>query len=306
MAYTAEAITLEGISAGSEEATWGTKALPPPLERAETQVSSGPRLYDVGACSDIGSERDNNEDSIGLSYEGDSVLAVVADGVGGCEGGELASKMAVETLVACYREQPTEIAADKRLYRAAQQANIEIYDRAIVVPELCNMSTTLTAIAIEANMLHAAHVGDSRLYLVREGKISQLSKDHTLAAEQVENKRLSPEKARHHPDHGTLTRSVGRELIVAIDRIALPVQTGDALVLCTDGLHNILDESEIVELVREGTAESAAKRLIDRANEKGTNDNLTAAVCRVVGELPAQAVAQSWPKRLRHWLWSRA
>ena len=179
--------------------------------------SEGLNVYDVFVLTDIGNERENNEDCVGFSYEGgDSVVLVVADGVGGYEGGEQASRMAVDVTLASYREQGTDVAPEKRLYRAAQQANIEIYDRAIVVTELRSMSTTLTAVAIEGGMLHAAHVGDSRLYLIREGKITQVTKDHTVIAEKVRQKRMSAEKARQHPDRGTLTRSLGRELIAAV------------------------------------------------------------------------------------------
>lgn len=260
-------------------------------------------IFDASVLTDLGNERDNNEDSVGLSVEGGtSLVMVVADGVGGYEGGEQASRMAVDVALESYRQQDTTIAPEKRLYRAAQQANIEIYDRAIVVPELRNMSTTLTAVAVEGSMLYAAHVGDSRLYLLRAGAITQVTKDHTVAAERVRQRLLTPERARHHPDHGTLTRSLGRELIAAVDRITLPVQTGDVLVVCTDGLHNILYDEEIAKLAAEGPADMAARRLIDAANEKGTFDNLSAAVCRIVGELPTHVQLTSWRKRLRAWL----
>ena len=282
----------------------------PPSERvvaAPFTDSANLGAYDVYALTDIGNERENNEDCVGFSYESSNALVlVVADGVGGYEGGEQASRMAVDVTLASYREQGVEVSPEKRLYRAAQQANIEIYDRAIVVTELRSMSTTLTAVAIEEGMLHAAHVGDSRLYLVRGGKVTQVTKDHTIIAERVRQKRMSAEKARQHPDRGTLTRSLGRELIAAVDRITLPVESGDVLVLCTDGMYNILEESEFVELTAEGSAEVIARRLIDTANEKGTYDNLSAVVCRIVGELPARAESTSWRKRLRAWLNSRS
>ncbi len=263
--------------------------------------------YDVCALTDIGNERENNEDCVGFSSaNSNSLVLVVADGVGGYEGGEQASRMAVDVTLASYREQGTEISPEKRLYRAAQQANIEIYDRAIVVTELRSMSTTLTAVAIEGGMLHAAHVGDSRLYLIRGEAITQVTKDHTVVAEKVRQKRMSAQKARQHPDRGTLTRSLGRELIAAVDRITLPVQSGDVLVMCTDGMYNILEESEIVELTSEGTADEIAHRLIDTANERGTYDNLSAVVCRVVGDLPVREESVGWSKRLRAWLRSRS
>jgi len=307
MPVTAVLTPMHDDLADSNEADWGKTPLPVASGKETAGESPQPLLYDIGVLSDIGNERDNNEDYVGLSYEnGNSLVVVVADGVGGYEGGELASRMAVETTLATYRDQAANIAPDKRLYRAAQQANIEIYDKAIVVTELRYMSSTLTAMVLEGAMLYVAHVGDSRLYLIREGTLTQLTKDHTVAAEKVRMKRLSPEKAKTHPDRGTLTRSVGRELIAAVDRITIPLQTGDVLVACTDGMHNALDDAEIVELVRDGSAEEIAKRLVDTANQKGTYDNLTAAVCRVAGEFPAVEQAQGWQKRLRAWLRSRA
>lgn len=284
--------------------------LAPQLEPAEATPSteaSDLNLYDFGVLTDIGNERENNEDCVGFSYErGNSLILVIADGVGGYEGGEQASRMAVEVTLASYRQQAPTVVPEKRLYRAAQQANIDIYDRAVVVTELRSMATTLTAVALEGGMLYAAHVGDSRLYLVRDGTIIQVTKDHTIVAERVRQKLMSAERARHHPDRGTLSRSLGRELIAAVDRITLPVQTGDVLVLCTDGMHNILDEKEIAELTAEGSAEVISRRLIDTANERGTYDNLSAAVCRIVGDLPAREATKSWRKRLQTWLHSRS
>jgi len=274
-----------------------------PRELRLPPVLAEPGVYDVAVLSDIGNERGNNEDFVGYSYEAPaSLVMAVADGVGGVEGGELASQIAVESTLATFREQSPSIPTEKRLYRAAQQGNIEIYDKAIVVTELRSMATTLTAIALEGGLLHAAHVGDSRLYLIHEQRLTQVTKDHTVVADRVRKKLLSAEKARHHPDHGVLTRSLGRELIAAVDRITLPVYAGDTLILCTDGLHNILGEADLVELGKGSAAQAICRQLIDEANTRGTGDNLTVAVCRIVGPLPAQDEATHWVDRLRAWL----
>src|SRR5579872_272466 len=133
--------------------------------------------------SDVGNESESNEDSCGARAESTAhALIAVADGVGGEEGGEIASQMAVENTLQTYAESPASWGPAKRLYRAAQKANIEIHDRALVVTELRRMSTTLTALVVDGNTAHAAHVGDSRLYLIREGRIVQKTKDHTVAA----------------------------------------------------------------------------------------------------------------------------
>ncbi len=255
---------------------------------------------DAAALTDVGTERAHNEDACGVLREAGTVAAVVADGVSSSPGGEVASQMAVEVLLRAFREEPPALAAGQRLYRAVQQANIEVYDRAIAVPELHGMATTLTALAVEGGLVTAVHVGDSRLYLVRAGRAVQLTKDHTLAAERVRMGVLSAEKARFHPDRSVLTRSVGRELIVNRDRLSQALQRGDVLIACSDGLHNVLGDDELGELAaRASDAAAACRALIEAANERGTGDNLTAAVLRVLGEVPAPAARPGLAMRLR-------
>lgn len=246
---------------------------------------------DVAVLSDTGTSREHNEDTCAaLCERRDCAVAVVADGVSGGAAGELASQMAVEVLLREFRDLGSSQPAGHRLYRAVQQANIEIYDRAIAVPELRGMSTTLTAAAVEDGALTAVHVGDSRLYLLRAGTLTQLTKDHTVAAEKARYGLLSKERARTHVDRSVLTRSIGRELIVSRDRITQPLEAGDTLLLCSDGLHGILDEAELGRIVAEGAAAAACRALIDAANARGTPDNLSAAVVRVL-EVPAERAA---------------
>jgi len=258
---------------------------------------------DLAALTDVGTERENNEDACGTLFEGGAAVVVVADGVSSSPGGEVASQMAVEVLLRAFREEPPGRPAGQRLYRAVQQANIEVYDRAIAVPELHGMATTLTALAVEAGTLTAVHVGDSRLYLVREGRAVQLTKDHTVAAERVRLGLLSAEKVRLHPDRSVLTRSVGRELIVNRDRLSQALRPGDLLVACSDGLHGVLSEEEIAALsLSAPDAEAACRALVDRANSRRTADNLTAAVVRMSG--PGAEVPQrsGWTSRLHRLL----
>jgi PPM family protein phosphatase len=256
--------------------------------------------YDLAALSDVGQERQNNEDRAGHWIESPAcALVVVADGVGGYEGGEIASEIAVSVTLDTYRESPAVWGVAKRLYRAVQQANIEIYDKAIVVPELRNMGTTITAAVVDGSTLHAAHVGDSRLYLIRDGRITQISKDHTVAAERVRRGLLGAAKARTHPEWSTLTRRLGSELIAAIDRITLPLAEGDILVLCTDGLYNAIDDADILTLSSADDANAAAGRLVAEANARGTVDNVTAAIIRITGPLPAPLPTAGWRRRLQ-------
>ncbi len=255
---------------------------------------------EIGALSDVGTTRDHNEDACGSFMESNDLAVVaVADGVSMAEGGEVASRMAVDCTLRAFREEPKTLAAGQRLYRAVQQANIEIHDRAIVVPELRGMATTLTAVALDRGQLTAVHVGDSRLYLVRAGAIAQLTKDHTVAAEKVKYGLLSKDKARNHADRSVLTRSVGRELIVSRDRVSHRVVEGDVLVLCSDGLHNVLEDDEIADLVSARDAVSASRALVYEANRRGTADNLTAAVVRMVGPTPRPPEEGGFFTRLR-------
>jgi protein phosphatase len=179
-----------------------------------------------------------------------------------------------------------------------QQANIEIYDRAVAVPELRGMSTTLTAVVVDRGELTAVHVGDSRLYVLHDRELVQLTKDHTVAAEKVRMKLLSREKARTHPDRSVLTRSVGRELIVSRDRISRRLIQGDVLLACTDGVYGVLEDEELRRLVAGRDAAAACRAVVDAANARGTADNLSAAVLRLVGPTPEEDRPVGLRKRL--------
>jgi protein phosphatase len=129
--------------------------------------------------------------------------------------------------------------------------------------------------------------------------MTQLTKDHTLVGDRVRLGLLSAERARVHPDRSTLTRSVGPELIVAVDKISMPLERGDVLLLCTDGLYNVLEEGDMHAIMYGADASSAVKRLVDAANAKGTIDNLTAGVLRVIGDIPAREASTGLRGRVR-------
>jgi protein phosphatase len=240
--------------------------------------------------SDTGTGRGHNEDACAAYVEGPSHVAIaVADGVSGERGGEVASRMAVDFTLTGYKLNPAAWGPLKRLYRAAQQANIEIHDRALVVTELRRMSTTLTAFVVDSGMVHATHVGDSRLYLVRGGTMEQKTKDHTLVGERRRMGLLSAERAKEHPDRSILTRSLGKDLIAAVDRLEFPVGGDDTLIACSDGLYNVLEEAEIQDIASGHSPAEACSALIAAANARGTPDNLTVAIARVSGPPVAQA-----------------
>jgi PPM family protein phosphatase len=244
-----------------------------------------PAGFELAMLSDTGPSRDHNEDRCGVHRMGPaSALVVVADGVSSYAGGDTASQMAVDVTLRSYQEQDPAAKSDARLSRAVQQANIEIHDLALVVPELRGMATTLTTVALVDGALAAAHVGDSRLYLIRGGRALQLTKDH----------RSSPT---------VLTRCVGRELIAAIDRLSRPVEQGDALVLCTDGLHGVVSDEDIAACVTaEDDPEQACRALVDAALAHHTTDNVTAAVIRIVGPTPLRRPDPGVGARLRRFL----
>jgi serine/threonine protein phosphatase PrpC len=244
--------------------------------------------FEIAALSDVGTGRDHNEDSCATFMESASVgIAAVADGVSSSAAGETASTLALEVLLRCYRE-GTSLAPAKRLRKAVQQANIEVYDLAVVVPELRGMATTLTALAIERGQLTVAHVGDCRLYLARSGQLTQLTKDHTVAAERTRLGLLSELRARTHPGRSTLTRSVGRELIAAIDTLTTSLLEGDSLILCSDGLYNVLSDEQLRDIVARCGPDVgvACRELVDVANRRGTPDNVSVVVAHMCGTIP--------------------
>jgi serine/threonine protein phosphatase PrpC len=258
------------------------------------------QAFELALLSDVGTTRPDNEDSCGHFIESpDSVVFAVADGVGGYEGGEIASRMAVDILLEAYRGSPLEWGAAKRLYRAITRANIGIHDKALTVPELSRMATTMTAVAVEKGILSAVHIGDCRLHLIRHSQISVVTKDHTMVADRVRMGVMTPARAKTHPERGMLLRSLGRELIASIDRITLPLFERDRLILCSDGLYNVLEDKELESLSRDVDAETACRNLIDTANQRGTHDNLTCAVFRMTSHTGHTLATGGWRERLR-------
>lgn len=252
---------------------------------------------DFHQLTDVGCVREQNEDAVGYWPHEDGLLFAVADGLGGHNAGEVASALALEVLAREMDRAPGTWPVAKRLRRAMQEANIAIYNKSITVPELHRMGTTLIASALTGATLVAGHVGDCRLYLLREGVLTQLTKDHTWVAEQVQYGILSPEAARTHPRRNVLSRCLGQTLIVSIDVLTLSVQAGDVLVQCSDGIHGLLPEDQIAALVGTLPPETACVELVERARDAGGEDNLSIQVAKVVH---CQAPAENrrwWPFR---------
>src|SRR5436309_14138042 len=223
--------------------------------------------------TDVGCVRDANEDAVGHWSHEDGLLFAVADGLGGHAGGEVASALALEVLAREMDRAPGGWPVSKRLRRSIQEANLEIYNKAIAVPELRRMGTTLTASAVVGGTLVAAHVGDCRLLLLRDGKLTQLTKDHSWVGEQVQYGLLSAEDARTHPRRHMINRCLGRELIVGIDVLTTEVRPGDVLAQLSDGVHALVPETEIAEILRTCPPEAACQTLERRGRDAGGDDN---------------------------------
>ena len=242
--------------------------------------------------TDVGQRRDHNEDAF-LVDEGLG-LFIVADGMGGHAGGGTASKLAVETIQAAVRhakESDPEAFATAAatveesplpdvLREAVEEACAVIYRTAQGDPDLAGMGTTVTAALVDGLVAYVAHVGDSRCYLLREGRIYQVSEDHSLVNEQLKAGAISPDEAKHSRFKNIITRSVGFEQQVQVDLMGLEIEPEDVLVICCDGLSNLVDDPEILAIVGESTLDLAPARLVALANDRGGDDNITVIVIR--------------------------
>jgi serine/threonine protein phosphatase PrpC len=243
----------------------------------------------VASLTDVGRHRENNEDSY-LYWEPDSDedlrrigrLAVIADGMGGYEGGQEASRLAVETVRDVYakgfRGDPS-----VALRKAFDVAHERIQKYADEHPALNGMGTTCTALAIVEQQLHFAHIGDSRLYLARGGVISRLTRDHSYVGRLVENGIVRSEDAETHPQRHILTAALGsgREVSADTSSSALSLEDGDTLVLCTDGLWGVVNDRELAAVVSNNNPADSCRDLVDMALQRGGPDNITLLVLRV-------------------------
>lgn len=246
----------------------------------------------TAAATDVGRRRHGNEDSYALWVADGSgrthaaeTLLVVCDGMGGSNAGEVASRMAVETVVREFEEDATGDALEA-LRRAVEVANSEVHEHSRSRQDLQGMGTTCTAVAIQGDSLTYAHVGDSRAYLVRGGQLSQITSDHSLVAQLVARGQITHEDARHDPRRNVVTRSVGVGPAVEIDaeRFREPLVPGDTILVCSDGLHGQLEDEEMVKLASDGSLDRACRTLIALANERGGPDNITVAMARLEGD----------------------
>jgi len=257
-----------------------------------------PESVTVAGSSDIGRIRKRNEDALALAPE--LGIGIVADGMGGHPGGHVASRLAADATVRVLGEAsadrngeaPFETHFLAAMERAALAAHADIHARGDEEPTLRGMGTTLTAMIVDAETgaYVIGHVGDSRAYRFRDGALEQLTRDDTWVQQQIDNNVMKPDDARRSPYAHLLTQCVGLEETPTPQVFAGRGQSGDAYLLCTDGLVGMLDESEMNEILREGLAggdpkasgQATVKRLLDAAVEAGGHDNVTAALLQIL------------------------
>jgi protein phosphatase len=234
------------------------------------------RVADHAARSDTGRQRPANEDSFRVQ----SPLFVLADGMGGAQAGEVASRTAVEAFADGLPDGPG--SSEERLAQLVAEANVRVHELAQSDEQLAGMGTTLTAAYLDAEDLAIAHVGDSRLYLLRDGRLSQLTDDHSLVGELVRRGQLSAEEAEEHPQRSIITRALGPEDRVVVDHHTWPARDGDVFLLCSDGLTGMVSDSRVAEIIEAAPSlASASQELVKAANEAGGRDNITVILFRV-------------------------
>ncbi len=232
--------------------------------------------------SDIGLKRKSNQDCFYYAKVNENTLwAIVCDGMGGVNGGDVASNLAVKSIKDSLNnenwEEPSETQSNikKMLRNALKKANLEIFTNAQDNKDLAGMGTTAVLVAVTEDKIHVAHVGDSRAYLVRQGKIKQLTIDHSMVQEMIDEGEITHEEAKMHPNKNIITRALGISKDVDVDYSMKTKKPGDSIIICTDGLTNYLDQKEILEYFKSEKGEALVDGLISAANERGGADNIT-------------------------------
>lgn len=223
----------------------------------------------VGVITDTGRRRRHNEDA----YVCEPPLFAIADGMGGPQAGEVASRLAAAAL----RESGASGGGEQRIADLIQEANRRVYDRSNSDPDTSGMGTTITVALVDEGTVAFGHVGDSRAYLIRDGSIEQITEDHSLVNELLKTGKLSPEEAHTHPQKSVITRALGTDPDVDADTFTIVPEPRDVFLLCSDGLTNMVDEDAILELVERDRhdLDAALRALVRAANRGGGEDNIT-------------------------------
>jgi protein phosphatase len=244
-------------------------------------------IAQIGHGTDTGKKRRRNEDE----YVVEPPLFAIADGMGGAQAGELASSLAASAV-----RDAGAGSGERRVSELIQEANRRVYQRSSQDASASGMGTTMTVALVEDGAVVFGHVGDSRAYLIRDGRLEQVTEDHSLVAELVRSGKLSPEEAGTHPQRSVITRALGTDPDVDVDTFSIPTQAGDLFMLCSDGLTSMVEDDAILEAAEKHRADlqAAVKALIRAANKGGGEDNITVVLFEIgdgAGE-PLEETAQ--------------
>lgn len=237
----------------------------------------------IFGMTDMGIVRKANQDRFSAKRISDTLcFAVVCDGMGGQSGGHIASEKTCSIIEARLSEKAEQAATSQEmqdlLISVVSEANMEVYKASNIEPGCKGMGTTAVVLIIKDNRAYLAHVGDSRIYLIENEALSQLTHDHSLVQELVDCGKISQDEAAYHPNKNMITRAIGVNLQVDIDYLELSVNPNAKFLLCTDGLTNMVSIEEIAEIINRENIEEACEKLILLANEKGGTDNITAVI----------------------------
>lgn len=233
--------------------------------------------------SDIGLVRETNQDACQSGkYSENSAWVVVCDGMGGANGGNIASGVAVsqisERLTASYEKIFTKESTKELLLSSIADANIEVHAMASADAKLNGMGTTVVVAIVTDGAAHIAHAGDSRAYMITDEEIRQLTTDHSMVQEMLNNGEITREQAKLHPQKNIITRALGVDTSINIDYCEVPFSHGNLLLICTDGLTNYMDAEQIFQLSRQMSAQALTDELIAQAKNAGGGDNITVAI----------------------------
>jgi protein phosphatase len=237
--------------------------------------------------SDPGCVRKQNQDSYHIEQiDKNTLLGIVCDGMGGAKSGNIASTLAVDVFVQeirrCYKSSMDQEKIDQMLMSAAKLANFTVYDQSLQIEEFDGMGTTLVAVLIKGKKATVINVGDSRAYGIDADGIHQITKDHSLVQMMVDRGELTPERAKTYPGKNFITRAVGTEPIIVSDLFHLNVARGDFILLCSDGLSNMMDDQEILfEVVHGVNKQHCCQRLLNIAKNRGAPDNVTSVLIMI-------------------------
>lgn len=241
---------------------------------------------EVFAKSDLGKARDINEDAIYIPEEDLGInLYILADGMGGYQGGDVASQLAV-TAARSYIKNNYEITFEEKedilklVNGSIEYANMVVAERAKTDKKLNQMGSTLEVLLLIRNNAYIGHVGDSRAYIIRDGNIRKLTTDHSYIQKLINDGRITKAESTTHPDKNMITKAIGTEIVVEAELIHQKLNKGDIILLCSDGLTNLVSDNEILKIVQESFDEDVAEKLVDRANSLGGTDNVSVIVLK--------------------------